>query len=104
MAPEKLLSRLNDLLVTFANDKLDDDEISFSFKEAEALAEEAEIHVSTVILKLKALGLDYTGRETPKKVRGFQTSSNDRWFGPGSCPTAGGSGWEQISGFAGPNG
>ncbi len=101
MTPQALLARLDKMVVVFINDKLDDDEISFSFAEAEALAEEAEIHVSTVVAKLRGLGLDYTGREVPKKVRGFTTNNHDRWQ---ACPTSGGSGWEQISGFAGQRG
>jgi len=92
------------MVVMFANEKLDNDSLSFSFAEAEKLAEEAEIHVSTVIIRCKAIGLDYAGRDVPKRVRGFQTSSNDRFYGPGSSPMHGGSGWEQISGFAGQKG
>lgn len=45
--------------------------------------------------------LKCSGQKHEHKVRTFQTSSNDRWFGPGSSPTCGGSGWEQIAGFAG---
>lgn len=104
MTPEDLLARLDELTSAFTDDKLANDETSFTFKEAEALAAEAEIHVSTVVLRLKGRGLDYVGREVPKKVRGFNTSSHDRWYGPGSCPTSGGSGWELISGFAGQEG
>ena len=104
MNPQTLLSDLEFKLDVFVGDKLDDDTLTFTFKEASDLASDAGVHVAVVIAKLQELGLDYAGREVPKKVRGFQTSSNDRWFGPGSSPTSGGSGWEQIAGFAGQEG
>lgn len=37
-------------------------------------------------------------------VRGFRSNSNDRWSGPGSCESFGGSGSDQITGFAGRKG
>jgi hypothetical protein len=43
----------------------------------------------------------YEGRAKERRIRGFTTSSHDRWFGPGASPTHGGSGWEQINGFSG---
>lgn len=49
-------------------------------------------------------GLKLKKRFAPPSFRGFRTSSNDRWYGPGSSPTHGGSGWEQVSGFAGQEG
>ena len=38
-------------------------------------------------------------REPLRRVRGFRTSSNDRWFGPGSDKMHGGSGGASIQGF-----
>jgi hypothetical protein len=81
---------------------LDDDRTSFSYAEACQLADALGVHESAVIGEMKAYGLTYLGRPAaPRRVRGVNTSSNDRWFGPGSSPSHGGSGWEQISGFAG---
>ncbi len=39
-----------------------------------------------------------------RAVRGFRSNSNDRWSGPGSCESHGGSGSDQITGFAGSKG
>ena len=81
---------------------LDDDRTSFSYAEACALAEVLCVHESAVIRELRSYGLSYLGRPVEsRRVRGFTTSSNDRWFGPGSSPSHGGSGWEQVIGFAG---
>jgi len=37
-------------------------------------------------------------------VESFVEHLNDRWFGKGSSKSHGGSGWEQINGFAGQQG
>lgn len=81
---------------------LDEGRTEFSFKEAETLAEGVG-HSTTfyVIRALKVYGFTMSERAEPKRVRGMKTSSNDRWFGPGSSKSHGGSGGEQISGFAG---
>ncbi len=84
---------------------LDEARTSFTYAEADALAKALGQSVASyVIQKLKAYGFTMTERSEPKRVRGFRTSSNDRWYGPGSCRTHGGSGWEQIAGFAGQKG
>jgi hypothetical protein len=84
---------------------LDEDRFTFTFEEAAGIAEALGQSVPTyVIRELKGWGLTMVPREPEKRVRGFQTSSHDRWFGPGSSPTHGGSGWEQITGFAGQKG
>jgi len=99
-----LLLTAADAVASFVDDKLGDDETSFAFPEAEKIAADVGIHVSTIIRLAQNAGLEFLGRATPKQVRGFTTSSNDRYFGPGSSKSHGGSGWEQISGFAGPKG
>jgi len=92
-------------LVTFCEELLEDDRTSFLFKEAEALAFELGYSIATPVIQgLKKLGLDMIERLPPRKVRGVRTSSNDRYFGPGSSKCHGGSGHEQISGFAGQRG
>lgn len=83
---------------------LDNDRTEFSFEEAELLAKELGVPVGSAIQALKEYGLSMSFRQEPKRVRGFLTSSHDRWYGPGSSPMHGGSGWEQISGFGGDEG
>jgi hypothetical protein len=60
--------------------------------------------VHTLRVELESYGFSIAKRPLERRVRGFTTSSNDRWTGPGSSPTSGGSGWEQINGFAGRQG
>jgi len=83
---------------------LSEDRSSFSFEEADKVACGLKVATYVVINGLKGLGLTYDGRKTDKKVRGFTTNSHDRWFGPGASKSHGGSGHEQITGFAGRKG
>lgn len=86
----------------FANFLLEEDRLEFTFEEATRLARDLGLSLPTpVIRQLKDLGFTMAPRHEPPKVRGFRTSSHDRFYGPGSCATHGGSGWEQIAGFAG---
>jgi hypothetical protein len=88
----------------FATELVDDDRTSFTFEEADSLAEDLKVTTAKVIRDLKAYGLTYEGRLAEKRVRGFTSNPHDRWFGPGSSPTHGGSGYEQIAGFGGREG
>ena len=88
----------------FAEWLLDDDRERFTFEEASKLSDALECHPSKVIRGLKAYGFTMEPREPERRVRGFQSNSHDRWYGPGSSPTHGGSGWEQINGFGGQQG
>jgi hypothetical protein len=54
--------------------------------------------------ELEGYGLRLAVRRPEKACRGFNTSSHDRWSGPGSCPTGACSGWEVIFGFASKDG
>ena len=98
MAPE-----IADRIQSFGEELLDDDRTSVEYSEAVALASELGIHPSVVLRGLKGYGFELR-REPPRRVRGIHTSSNDRFFGPGSMPSHGGSGWEVITGFAGRKG
>lgn len=100
----KVSAKADKLVRIFVDEKLADEVTSFCFAEADEIAAAAKIHVSAVIARLKEEGMTYTGREVPKKTRGFKSNSHDRWSGPGSCATHGGSGWEQVNGFAGEEG
>lgn len=54
---------------------------------------------------LEEYGLRLVYREKETSVRGIHSSSDhDRWWGPGSERTCGGSGHEQINGFSGQEG
>lgn len=83
---------------------LDDDRTDFRYDEAEAVALGMGVHPYVVVRALEAIGFKHSGRPLPKRVRGFTSNSHDRWYGLGSSPTHGGSGWEQISGFSGQEG
>jgi hypothetical protein len=89
----------------FVEHLLEDERSYFTFEEAVELAEALGLPVPVyVIRELKSYGLTMVPREPYKEVRGFRSNNHDRWYGKGSCPTHGGSGWEQISGAAGQEG
>lgn len=99
--PEKVKSALE----AFRDELLDDDRTEFTFGEAEKLAHELRFSTAAEVIRgLKALGLTMKERVPVKEVRGFNSNSHDRWYGKGSCKTHGGSGWEQVTGFAGQEG
>jgi hypothetical protein len=54
--------------------------------------------------ELEEWGLKLKRRHSEPSFRTFSSNPHDRWYGPGSSPTHGGSGYEQISGFAGQEG
>jgi len=95
-----LLKKAQKEIDSLIEDKLCDNSITVEFHELQKISQEIGIHVSTIISMAKKSGLEVKDRPFDKKIRGFKTSSNDRWFGPGSCSTHGGSGWTQINGFA----
>lgn len=83
---------------------MDDDRETFTHVELRALAMNTQQSGSKIRPMLEGYGLKLAIREPEKHVRGFGTNSHDRWHGPGSSATHGGSGWEQINGFAGRRG
>lgn len=78
-----------------------DEAYSFTFEDVCEIAVQARTSRNVVIKALEGYGLTYEGRPVERKVRGFTANCHDRWQASGNC---GGSGWEQISGFAGRNG
>lgn len=84
---------------TFAQYLLDEERETFLPGEAQRVAERTGRNTGEVQRELQSYGFVM---EVPRaqKVRGFTTSSNDRYFGPGSERMHGGSGWVQINGFA----
>lgn len=83
---------------TLVEDALADERTEVTFAECEAMSRRVGIHVATLIKAVKLLGATVGPRESEKRVRGFTSSSNDRWFGPGSLPTHGGAGFESKLG------
>jgi hypothetical protein len=104
MTPE-LQAAVDSAVEAFGTFLLDDDRTSFTFDEAREIAEGLGLSLPTPVVRaLKDYGFTMAERQPERRVRGFTSSSNDRWFGPGSERTHGGSGWEQINGFAGDEG
>lgn len=83
---------------------LSDERASFTHEEVSALAFSLQRSNHGLVVELKSWGLFLEERIPEKRVRGFQSNSHDRWYGPGASRMHGGSGWEQISGFAGQRG
>ena len=92
----------SDRVVEFAQELEEDEQTEFSFDEALVLSKLLGFEVATPAIRaLTGLGFKMRARAIPKPVRGFKTSSNDRWYGPGSDKTHGGSGEASIQGFVG---
>ena len=98
-----LYSKAQAAVQALCEDILDNDETSVPFEDIEAAAEEVGLNVTYLVGLVKGYGLKVE-RAKHKEVRGFTSNSHDRWHGKGSCATHGGSGWEQIAGFAGRKG
>lgn len=88
----------------FASFLMEDERTTFSLDDVLKLAENTRTSNPKIIHELKGYGFTMEERKPEKQVRGFQSNSHDRWYGPGSSPTHGGSGWEQITGMAGRRG
>lgn len=88
----------------FAEFLMDDERTSFTLAEAAQVAQHVRCTNREAIDALCSYGFEYTPPAFGRRVRGFSANDNDRWYGPGACKTHGGSGWEQISGFAGQKG
>jgi len=80
---------------------MDDDRDSFDHEDLGELAFSLKRSRNKVRADLESYGLKLAERPKEKRTRGFTTNSNDRWYGN---PCGGGSGWEQIAGFAGRQG
>lgn len=83
---------------------MDDERESFTHEDLGELAYALKRSRSKVRAELESYGLRLEARAPEKQVRGFTSNPHDRWYGPGACRTHGGSGWEQIQGFAGQKG
>lgn len=86
---------------TFVQFCMDEEEFTFTHLDLRALALNCKLSGSRVRTELEGYGLTLAERKPPKMVRGFTANNHNRWHGN---PCAGGSGHEQINGFAGRNG
>lgn len=89
---------------SFVESCMDDDHPQFNWQHLAVLAWNLRRDRSKIRLELESYGLRFIERPNVRRIRTFKDNPHDRWFGPGSCPTHGGSGWEQIEGFAGREG
>jgi len=89
---------------TFVEAWMEDDEASFDWRHLALLAWNLRRSRSVIREELEAYGLKFQGRPNVRRIRTLSSNPHDRWYGPGSSPTHGGSGWEQVTGFAGQEG
>jgi len=85
----------------FVQHCIDDERDYFTTADMQAINCATRIRLQRVREALEGYGLRFVPREVPRAVRGFSSNPHDRWYGPGADRTYGGSGWEQINGFAG---
>lgn len=83
---------------------IDDEQETFTHEDLGELAYAMRMSRNVVRKELEGYGLSLAVRAVVKRKRGFTTNSNDRFYGPGSEKMHGGSGHEQIRGFAGQKG
>jgi hypothetical protein len=88
-------------LEDFVEYLLDDDRYGYDHNDLTQLSTSLGLSVSKVRAALDDWGLHLKMRPKERSVRGFNSWDNNRWA---SNPCKGGSGWEQISGFAGQKG
>lgn len=100
-SPNKILAKAKERVHQEIEDLLDEGEVTVPFRTCEDIAEEVGIALASVVALFKDYGVKVEDRAVPKHVRGFKSNPNTRWS---ACPSHGGSGWEQISGFAGKEG
>jgi hypothetical protein len=96
-----LATKIEAAVNALVEDLLDNDETTAPWVVLDEIAKELGCATYAVIAEARKQGLTVGERGVPRKVRTISSNSHDRWSGPGSCPTHGGSGYEQISGFAG---
>jgi hypothetical protein len=88
-------------LEDFVEYMLEDERYRYTYRDLQLLSESLKLSIPKVRAALDDWGLKLATRPKEQEVRGFSSWDNNRWAGN---PGAGGSGWEQISGFAGQKG
>jgi len=89
-----------DSIETFVQHLLDDERETYTHEELTALNFRTHMPINAIRKELEGYGLTLANRPNVKRTRGFSTSSNDRWFGPGSAATHGGAGIDPQTGRA----
>jgi len=89
---------------SFVDFLMEDERTSFNHDELGQLAYSLRRSLRELRHELEGWGLALEARPHERAVRGINSNPHDRWYGPGACRTHGGSGWEQITGFAGRRG
>lgn len=90
-------------VLAFVTFLVEDHRTTFRHYDAGRLATATGRSAAEIRAELESWGLRVEPLPS-RKGRGFQTSSHDRYYGPGSEKMHGGSGWEQVIGFAGDEG
>ena len=88
-------------VVTYVEFLMDDNITTFTGAALQKLNANLRIPVYKLREELESYGLTLANRAHEPQIRGFTSPNNNRWAGN---PNAGGSGWEQIAGFAGRKG
>ncbi len=83
---------------------VDDDRTEFDWRHLNCLSSRLGRSNRTLRQELEGWGFTLAPRRKERSHRGFHANSHDRWYGPGSSPMHGGSGWEEITGMAGRKG
>ncbi len=84
------IAKVADMLV---DDALQDDRTEVLYADIESAGQRNGVHPATLIKVIVKLGATIGERPTIRRVRGFTSSSNDRWFGPGADRCHGGAGF-----------
>lgn len=79
---------------------MEDGETEFDWRHLNLLAWNCRRSNQLIKKDLLSYGLTFRTRPTPRRIRTIGSNPHDRWHGLGSCPTHGGSGWEQVQGFS----
>ena len=80
---------------------LDEDREGYNHEDLQALSASLRLSRHKVRAELDSWGLHLMIRPHEQQVRGFSSWDENRWEGN---PCGGGSGWEQVAGFAGKKG
>lgn len=82
----------------------EDGEVDFDWRHLAVISFHTGWNRRYIREQLVGQGLRFNARPNARRIRTIGDNPNDRWYGPGSSPMHGGSGWEQVSGFAGREG
>ena len=84
----------------FAEYLIDDDRLKFDWRQLNCLSARTGVSNRALRQELEDWGFTLEERAPVRQARGFRANSHDRWYGPGSSKSHGGSGAAQIIGQA----